>query len=676
MSEKTPTAESLLNKMRDYLSKDKKQYKVNAELALYKTEQEKLIYLLQMVGEYCDPLFIFDNIESFQNLETGEWKAEHYDILEALAFISQNTRSPIIITGRYPILELPEIEVLNLNAVAYGDFLKKCWQLPLSQLAQKLVHNRLGAHKRPESDAQIPLTFDLLVQRLHRAFGGNYRALEFFDELRTEKGDEAVLGTLDKLEDVEKSLHNAAAEVRQKVSTNLVFNELLVLLSPIEKEVVQLLAYFRIPVLPMALGMQRENADFSDALVRLLNITLIECSETDRHNWYYVTPLVKDLLSDAHLKDVPFSDNSAADYHVYVDKEINDKNYNDLSEAFEFYCAAKNTEGVNTTGTTLSGFYYDIQQFQKALYYSLQAYEVCVDDTDSFILNLLGLIYDTFGEYDNALIFYEKSLSIQQSIGDRKGEGGTLNNLATTAHAKGEYDKALEYLEKSLSIQQSIGDRNGEGTTLNNISQIYDAKGEYDKALEYLEKSLSIRQSIGDRKGEGGTLNNLATTAHAKGEYDKALEYLEKSLSIQQSIGDRNGEGTTLNNISQIYDAKGEYDKALEYLEKSLSIQQSIGDRSGMCPTLHNIASIYLNQKEDIEKWLEYESTAFKIALEIGNTEGVYRIGQVFGYILCQNGAVEQGLPILKMAVEAGMKAGFSDVQKVINVYQHFSKNQ
>ncbi|MCP4288681.1 MAG: tetratricopeptide repeat protein, partial [Gammaproteobacteria bacterium] len=38
----------------------------------------------------------------------------------------------------------------------------------------------------------------------------------------------------------------------------------------------------------------------------------------------------------------------------------------------------------------------------------------------------------------------------------------------------GDYDTALDYLKQSLAIQQEIGDKSGEGTTLNNMSQIYD----------------------------------------------------------------------------------------------------------------------------------------------------------------------------------------------------------
>ena len=77
--------------------------------------------------------------------------------------------------------------------------------------------------------------------------------------------------------------------------------------------------------------------------------------------------------------------------------------------------------------------------------------------------------------------------------------------------AQGDYETALTYLKQSLAIRQQIGDKAGEGTTLNNISQIYDAQGDYETALTYLKQSLAISQQIGDKAGEGTTLNNIST---------------------------------------------------------------------------------------------------------------------------------------------------------------------
>jgi tetratricopeptide (TPR) repeat protein len=62
---------------------------------------------------------------------------------------------------------------------------------------------------------------------------------------------------------------------------------------------------------------------------------------------------------------------------------------------------------------------------------------------------------------------------------------------------------------QSPSILKDIGDKQGEGITLNNISQIYDAKGDYDTALQFLNQSISIQKDIGNIAGLCATLFNI-----------------------------------------------------------------------------------------------------------------------------------------------------------------------
>ena len=182
------------------------------------------------------------------------------------------------------------------------------------------------------------------------------------------------------------------------------------------------------------------------------------------------------------------------------------------------------------------------------------------------------------------------------------------------------YHDALRHYELSLAISREIGDRAGEGATLNNISQIYDAWGQYDEALEALEESLDISREIGDRAGEGTTLNNISQIYHAWGRYDEALKALEESLAIRREIGDRTGEGTTLNNISQIYYAWGRYDEALKVLEESLDISREIGDRAGEAITCWNLA-IEWKRRGEIRKAMDYARITVDIEKETSNPD-------------------------------------------------------
>ena len=93
--------------------------------------------------------------------------------------------------------------------------------------------------------------------------------------------------------------------------------------------------------------------------------------------------------------------------------------------------------------------------------------------------------------------YLEQSLAILQQIGDRQGEGATLNNLATTALAKGDYDTALRYLEQSLAILQQIGDIYGMAATMANIGAMLFEQESYEEAIPILMQAYAILEKIG-----------------------------------------------------------------------------------------------------------------------------------------------------------------------------------
>ena len=613
-------------------------------------------YLFSKVKKECSPVFIFDNLETFQSGPGKVLKDTHSDLKEVLDFFYQK-QMPLILTCRYAVAECPDIPDFDLNQVSRNDFLKKALQLALKDLPKKIRQKNL-AHLLEER-----LTFRDVIGWLHETFGGNYRALEFFDEIFANKKDK-LPEALKTLADFKKTYAKDTEATRQKMSKNLLFEELLQLLDEEEKHTLRLLTRFRIPVLVTALQMQRPGLAYAQLLDTLLELTLIERHPDLEHPelvYHYVTPLVKDLVNNAFAETIDFSPEQAGRYHRAVHKEVNLRNYNDLEEAFYFFVEAKNGAALNEVGSRLCGFYYNSSQFQTCLQFGLQVYELNQEETSWSILNRIGQVCDIFGKGDQALFFYqicqtkaeaennlenkgttlnnisqiydargdyetalkylEDSLAISRQIGDKEGEGTTLNNFGLVYHKRGSYEKALEHYEQSLLIRRQIGDKSGEGWTLNNISQIYDARGDYEAALKYLEDSLVIMRQIGDKQGEGMTLNNIATTAHARGDYEAALKYLEDSLAISRQIGDKSGEGVTLNNISQIFKARGDYETALKYLEDSLEIRRQIGDKSGESTTLNNISQIY-DARGDYETALRYLEDSLLISRRIGDKSG------------------------------------------------------
>jgi len=707
-----------------------------------KSIEEKLSFLLKAIQVHCKPVFIFDNIESFQNIQTGEWDKDQYEhILNILDYLQKHSKSPILITGRYPIQELPDISLYDLNTVTLTDFWKKCQQLNM----RHLMYSSEVFQRNLVVQVEVSIGFMEVVRQLHHAFGGNYRALEFFDELYVQKGKEAVLGTLKNFDNLKATLKNSTAEVRHKMSLDLVFSQLLELLTPYELDALQVLAHFNIPVLPKAVEMQRVGNNYDVALNQLADLTFVERSSFNDYVWFYVMPLVKSIMIDKNLYSIMFHDRLAGDYHVDIDNNINKSDNKDIIESFNFYKSAKYDEGLNNVGTILSKNYYFVQQFRLSLIYGLQTYEICKEKTNSEVWTCLGLIYKLYGDLDKAHYFYEMALAKCRNENDTEGEGINLNNIGQVYDEKGDWDTALQYIEQGLSIARRIKDRENEsrcltnlgkitfsqgnydkalqyfenslkiskqdnniiseGVTLNNIGYLYTVIGKLDEAIEHFEKGLAIKNKAGDYQGEAIILNNISLIHIQKGDFTKGLKCLERALLLQQQTGDRKAEGVTLNNIGRIYSAFEDYKSSLLYFDKSLKIRQEIGDRhgegmtlnnighayltigqdnnalhyfehalrvqeqiddiAGMCPTLHNLSNIYLTKKNNVEKWYEYANKAYQLSIEIGNAEWIYRVGQDFGFFLCQIGKKEQGIPILKFAIETGRKVGFNDIDLV-----------
>jgi tetratricopeptide (TPR) repeat protein len=249
-------------------------------------------------------------------------------------------------------------------------------------------------------------------------------------------------------------------------------------------------------------------------------------------------------------------------------------------------------------------------------------------ETKCDLLNRLGELNRSLGNYEKALVCYQQNLQTQQLIHNKQGRGVTLNNISQIYHNKGDYDTALQYLMQSLEIDYELNDKRGESATLNNISQIYHDKGDYDIALQYLTQVLQIDYQFDDKNGESNTLNNISRIYQAKGDYDTALKYLMQSLKISQDVGNKAVESIVLNNISQIYSVKGVYNMAFQYLNQALKITQDIGDKRAECTVLFNVAHFYHQNGDRHQAQLTWIK-AYKIAKQIGLAEGLKNLEQL-----------------------------------------------
>jgi len=232
-------------------------------------------------------------------------------------------------------------------------------------------------------------------------------------------------------------------------------------------------------------------------------------------------------------------------------------------------------------------------------------------------INNIGYIYNSTGNTYKAIEYFNKSLNIQEEVGDKRGMALSFNNIGYIYHSKGDIPNTLIYYQKSLSIYQELEYKQGMASSFNNIGTVYDDQGDITKALEYYQKSLNIREEIKDKKGIALAFNNIGLIYQKQGDNQKSLEYYLKSLSIRKEIGDKRGIAQTFNNIGNIYYRQGNASKAIKYYQNSLNISEEVGDKYEMCTALFNLGRVskYQNNVLQFEK---YATRSYEMSKELG----------------------------------------------------------
>ncbi len=273
------------------------------------------------------------------------------------------------------------------------------------------------------------------------------------------------------------------------------------------------------------------------------------------------------------------------------------------------------------------GFLYDsLGQYDKAIENYRKALaifdELGEQGSVATLLNNIGLVYGSWGQYDKAIENYRKALAIDEELGKKEGIAIDLNNIGMVYKSWGQYDKAIENYRKAFAIFEELGQQGSVATSLNNIGGVYKSWGQYDKAIENYRKALAIAEKLGKKDNIAIDLNNIGTVYDSWGQYDKAIEYYIKSLAIDVELGIKEGVARDLNNIGMVYKSWGQYDKAIENFRKALTIDEELGKKGDIARDLNNIGTVYHSWGK-YDKAIENYRKALTIDEELGEQGSV-----------------------------------------------------
>jgi serine phosphatase RsbU (regulator of sigma subunit) len=223
-------------------------------------------------------------------------------------------------------------------------------------------------------------------------------------------------------------------------------------------------------------------------------------------------------------------------------------------------------------------------------------------------LNFLGNIYDSYGDYENALKSCIKGLKILATADLKEEEADLLSTIGLVYNRLSDYDKAIESFQKGLVIRQNLNNAAAVASSLNLIARTHALKGDYQEALEFYKKSLQLRESQKDSTGLPWNYVGLASLYEKMNELDNAIEHYEKGLQLNVDLADKRCELNCYLGMGKVYIKMKNPGRGAHFLERALDVATILQSK----PLLYEI-HFSLAEAYELEKNLPLALKHFKL---------------------------------------------------------------
>lgn len=250
---------------------------------------------------------------------------------------------------------------------------------------------------------------------------------------------------------------------------------------------------------------------------------------------------------------------------------------------------------------------------------------------------------------DNALDFGLQALVLAKNQGQVQDEAAALNLLAEANFALLQLENALRYYNRSLTIYEKLNQKDNQIKTYIGLSKVYDAAKNPELAIQYLERAnsliddnVSINLQIELKLYLGFIYQKQGSYRSSIASYGKVLEKLDKT-SLQKV---KNRDKIRINCYIQIGQSEknsGELDKSLISFKNAASYAISSKDTLRYTTSLRELAlSFYLLQ--ELDSAFQNFSLSYSLSKTIADTLGMIQSLQGLGDVFFEQGNINQAI--------------------------------
>ncbi|HIF14809.1 MAG TPA: tetratricopeptide repeat protein, partial [Bacteroidetes bacterium] len=216
--------------------------------------------------------------------------------------------------------------------------------------------------------------------------------------------------------------------------------------------------------------------------------------------------------------------------------------------------------------------------------YYHQAYDVLLSSKENkrkkqiaIILLNLGVTYSDVGLTDDALLYYEKALSMFQKENNLKLVVFCLNNIGSIYLSQKQYKKALFTFEgNEKKISELKDESQYEGLYKLNLGVAYWHNGQKKKGLKYMEFGKAFYEKRNDEVSSLGCDLEIAKVKLLEGSLKEARDLMYKSYKKSIEIGLAEETKKTSEGLQKIYKQLGILDSAYKYQHIYINLKDSL----------------------------------------------------------------------------------------------------
>ncbi|MCF8457004.1 MAG: tetratricopeptide repeat protein [Bacteroidales bacterium] len=180
------------------------------------------------------------------------------------------------------------------------------------------------------------------------------------------------------------------------------------------------------------------------------------------------------------------------------------------------------------------------------------------------------------GSHGKALVYYQKALSIAQSLGNNQKTVAEIFSQMGDIYLKWQdLQISEEYFHNAYKVYFTLNDSLNVSHCLYSLGKIKFIQNEFQQARDYYQQSLAYGENFEDYELNIQNLIGLGKLDYETSNYESALEYFDESVHLMRRVDNPYLEALIKLDKGKIHSRLNNFEKAMELIEGALLLSRN-----------------------------------------------------------------------------------------------------